>query len=303
MEIKILRMLDHKNVIRFYGNFQDPIAFHLVLELMEGGNLLDNIVRRKRYTEEDARGICKQMFEAVEYCHFHKVVHRDVKPENFLISVQGHSTPKIKLGDFGFATFMFIEDSLEKGPGTPNYVAPEILRAQKYGTVGSQYSIAVTCTYRCSWTHISNSYSVTAIFIYSEGYAVDMWSLGVCIYQLLRGSLPFRDSNLRNLARQICKQEIKCHDEYWRTMSPLAKNFISLLLERNPKERLTAKEALIHPWMTRTGKNVHLSDTMENLRIYNVKRKLRVAVFTLIAINKFMLFGFQRNVALKGLND
>jgi len=125
-------MLDHRNIIRFYGNFQDKVQFYVVLELMQGGNLLDRIVEKKTYTEEVARNACKQIFEAVEYCHFHRIVHRDLKPENLLLmSTTEHAD--IKIGDFGFASFMFVDDSLKTMCGTPSYVAPEILQQKKYG--------------------------------------------------------------------------------------------------------------------------------------------------------------------------
>jgi len=139
------------------------------------------------------------------------------------------------------------------------------------------------------------------------GYAVDMWSLGVCTFLLLRGALPFDDSDLRNLYRQICRKKVELDDMYWKPISAEAKNFINLLLTVNPKERLTAKKALEHPWLSseHVGSDYHLSDNLEQLREYNLKRKLRVAVYTVIATNKLTSLGHQRRVAtaLDGLSD
>lgn len=131
-EVQILRLLDHKNITRLYGNYQDNSHFYLVLELMEGGNLLDRMVNTKIYSERGARDACKQILEAVDHCHFHKVVHRDIKPDNLLLVNDKHDA-EIKLGDFGFASFMFLEDSLKTQCGTSHYVAPEIFLGKKYG--------------------------------------------------------------------------------------------------------------------------------------------------------------------------
>jgi len=125
----------------------------------------------------------------------------------------------------------------------------------------------------------------------------------VCTFLLLRGALPFYDSDLRNLYRQICEKRVDMEDKYWRNISSGAKNFILKLLDRNPKERLAAKEALLHPWLTFTGQDIHLSDTLDQLRTYNLKKKLRVAVYTLIATNKFTSLGFQLNMTLEGLRE
>jgi len=131
-EVRILRMMNHKNIIRIYGYYQDRLSFYVVMELMHGGHVLDRIEKRKSYTEKDARDACKQIFEAVAYCHSNKVVHRDIKPDNMLLMSLNNDT-EIKLADFGFATFASSEDSLKTQCGTPHYVAPEILLEKNYG--------------------------------------------------------------------------------------------------------------------------------------------------------------------------
>lgn len=137
------------------------------------------------------------------------------------------------------------------------------------------------------------------------GSSVDMWSIGIVVFVLLRGTLPFRTTDLRALAEQILKGEVKVlfDDEHWNFVSSEAKEFISLLLNKNPYERLTAPKALKHSWITSAGNNHHLSNIQEELRRFNLKRKLRAAVFTLIAVNKFSSISHQLSVALDGLRD
>ena len=134
-EIQVLRVINHTHIIQFYGDFQDKDCFYLVLELMQGGNLLDRIIQRQSYTEVDARNTCKQIVEAIEYCHSKKIVHRDLKPDNaLLLNDKNHS--QVKLGDFGFAVIMIKdEEYLMTACGTPHFVAPEIIKAEPYGKV------------------------------------------------------------------------------------------------------------------------------------------------------------------------
>jgi len=139
-----------------------------------------------------------------------------------------------------------------------------------------------------------------------QGCAVDMWSLGVFAFLLLRGAFPFDDdSDLRTLYRQICRKKIQFDDVYWKHISTEAKSFITALLTVNPKERLTARNALQHPWLSadHVGSDYHLSDNLAQLREYNLKRKLRSAVYAVMATNKFTSLGYQRKMATDGLND
>ena len=129
-EAKILRLLKHENIVRFhYSNTFE--SFYIVTEMMHGGTLFDRIKKRKSYTEQDARDACKQIFQAVEYCHFNRVVHRDIKPENLLLASLNNDTD-VKLADFGTATFVFTGDRLSTYCGTPSYMAPEIVNKEKY---------------------------------------------------------------------------------------------------------------------------------------------------------------------------
>ena len=140
----------------------------------------------------------------------------------------------------------------------------------------------------------------------SEGCMVDMWSLGVVTFFLLGGYFPFDDSDQKRLFRKIVAGKITFDDDkYWKHISADAKNFIEMLLTVNPKQRLTAQEALLHPWLylDHVGTDHQLSDNLERLQKFNLKRKLRAAVYTVIATNKFTSLGFQFRMASAGLTD
>ena len=140
----------------------------------------------------------------------------------------------------------------------------------------------------------------------SEGCMVDMWSLGVVTFILLRGDVPFKDRDEQRLMQKIIRGKVTFDDEtYWKHISAEAKNFIEMLLTVNPKQRLTAQEALLHPWLylDHVGTDHQLSDNLERLQKFNLKRKLRAAVYTVIATNKFTSLGFQFRMASAGLTD
>ena len=132
---------------------------------------------------------------------------------------------------------------------------------------------------------------------------VDMWSLGIVTFLLLRGDVPFNDRDVRSLFRKICRGNVEFEDRYWEHISSEAKNFIEKLLVIDPTQRLSAKNALDHPWLTsdHVGSDYHLSDNLEQLRIFGLKRKLRAAVYTVIAMNKLTSLGFQSKMATEGL--
>ena len=131
-EAEILRLLNNKNIIQIHGCYKTHESFFIVTEVMHGGTLFDRIKKRKSYTEQDARDACNKIFQAVEYCHFNRVVHRDIKPENLLLASL-HNDTDVKLADFGTATFVFTGDRLSTYCGTPPYMAPEIINKEKYG--------------------------------------------------------------------------------------------------------------------------------------------------------------------------
>lgn len=242
-EIQVLQDLQHENIIRLYQVYNEADYFYLVTEKMMGGELFDRIVSKQFYSEKEARDACKIMFEAIGYCHQQNVAHRDLKPDNLLL-LSADDDSRLKIADFGFAKKASGENSLTTQCGTPGYVAPEILNSVPYGI------------------------------------KADMWSLGVIVYTLLGGYPPFADKNQRNLFRKIRNGQYEFHEEYWENISDDAKDLIQCLLTVEPRERMSAKDALNHKWMKQDDKALSSKDlglNLSELRVYNAKRKFKAA--------------------------
>lgn len=251
-EVRILRSLNHPNVIDIYQFFQDdPDHYYVAIEFMRGGELFDRIVQKAYYNEKEARDLCRILLDAVKYCHDFGIVHRDLKPENLLLTSQ-HDDANVKLADFGFARSV-LKGYVSTQCGTPGYVAPEILKAEAYGT------------------------------------SVDMWSIGVIIYILLGGYPPFHDENQTRLFRKIKAGNFKFHPEYWGSVSTEARDLIRKLLTVDPKKRLTAGGAVTHPWLLSKDTdllNNNLGVNLEQLKLFNARRKLRAAIKSIVATQK-----------------
>ncbi|CAN0016914.1 unnamed protein product, partial [Phaeothamnion confervicola] len=211
-EMKIMIELEHPHIIRLIDFFQTPDKFYLVVEKVEGGELFDRIVVKQFYTEREARDLVRVLLSAIAYCHARSIVHRDLKPENLLL-VSREDDTSIKIADFGFAE-RFTESLLQTQCGTPGYVAPEILMRKPYGA------------------------------------PVDMWSIGVITYIILGGYPPFHDTNQQTrLYARIKRGLYRFHDEYWKDVSPEAKDLIARMLVVEPEQRITAAQALEHPYL------------------------------------------------------
>lgn len=213
-EINILKNLDHPNIVKLYETYQDKENIYLVMELCSGGELFDRIISQGSFDEIYAANLMKQVLSTICYCHDHGIVHRDLKPENFLFLNKNHNAP-LKIIDFGLAARVNNEDiSLNTRAGTPYYVAPEVLQG-KYDK-------------QC-----------------------DMWSLGVILYILLCGYPPFHGSNDNIILHKVQKGVYAFKEEDWKHVSFLAIDLIRKLLTYNPVDRITARDALNHPWITR----------------------------------------------------
>ncbi|OII72491.1 calcium calmodulin dependent protein kinase [Cryptosporidium ubiquitum] len=213
-EINILKNLDHPNIVKLYETYQDKKNIYLVMELCSGGELFDRIISQGSFDEIYAANLMKQVLSTICYCHDHGIVHRDLKPENFLFLNKNYNAP-LKIIDFGLAARVNNEDtSLNTRAGTPYYVAPEVLQG-KYDK-------------QC-----------------------DMWSLGVILYILLCGYPPFHGSNDSVILHKVQKGVYAFKEEDWKHVSFLAIDLIRRLLTYNPADRITARDALNHPWITR----------------------------------------------------
>jgi len=249
-EIRVLRRLDHPNVVKLLEAYESKSSVYLVMELVTGGELFDRIVEKGSYTEKDAADLIKQVLSAVAYMHSSGVVHRDLKPENLLYHSPDEDS-KIMISDFGLSK---MEESgiMATACGTPGYVAPEVLAQKPYGK------------------------------------EVDVWSIGVISYILLCGYPPFYDENDANLFAQILKGEFEFDSPYWDDISLEAKEFIRSLMCVEVDKRLSCEEAMEHAWITgATGdRNIHAS-VAEQLKKNFAKSRWKQA-YHAIAISRQM---------------
>ncbi|KAH1107482.1 hypothetical protein J1N35_011250 [Gossypium stocksii] len=238
-EVKILKALSgHKNMIKFHDAFEDANNVYIVMELCEGGELLDRILSRGgRYTEGDAKNIIVQILSVVAFCHLQGVVHRDLKPENFLFTTRDEDAP-MKIIDFGLSDFIRPDHRLNDIVGSAYYVAPEVLH---------------------------RSYSVEA----------DMWSIGVITYILLCGSRPFWARTESGIFRSVLRADPNFDDSPWPSVSLEAKDFVKRLLNKDHRKRMTAAQALAHPWLQDDNRVVPLDILIYKL----VKSYIRATPF------------------------
>ncbi|XP_030934728.1 CDPK-related kinase 3-like isoform X3 [Quercus lobata] len=243
-EVKILKALSgHNNLVKFHDAFEDANNVYIVMELCEGGELLDRILARGgRYMEEDAKTIIVQILSVVSYCHLQGVVHRDLKPENFLFVTKDEDTP-MKVIDFGLSDFIRPDQRLNDIVGSAYYVAPEVLH---------------------------RSYSVEA----------DLWSIGVITYILLCGSRPFWARTESGIFRSVLRADPNFDDSPWPIVTPEAKDFVRRLLNKDHRKRMTAAQALTHPWLRDENRAVPLDILIYKL----VKSYIRATPFKRAAL-------------------
>ncbi|KAJ6852394.1 CDPK-related kinase 1-like [Iris pallida] len=212
-EVRILSSLTgHENLVQFYDAYEDEDNVYIVMELCKGGELLDRILSRGgKYSEEDAKVVMVQILSVVSFCHLQGVVHRDLKPENFLFSSKDENST-LKAIDFGLSDFVKPDERLNDIVGSAYYVAPEVLH-RSYGT------------------------------------EADMWSIGVIAYILLCGSRPFWARTESGIFRAVLKAEPSFEEAPWPSLSAEAKDFVKRLLNKDYRKRMTASQALGHPWI------------------------------------------------------
>ena len=218
-EVDILSNMDHPNIVKYFGIFEDDYFIHIVMEYLKGQDL-SKIISLKNYTDfnENQMGqIIHQLLKALSFIHSKNIIHRDIKPENILFSDK-RNIFSLKLIDFGLATF---QEQEKKTAGTPMYMSPEMVDGN--GT-----------------------------------YVSDIWSVGVVVYQMVTGKLPFDGGE--NDENQILYEHIK-NDEYNKEKlnnvecSDDVKDFIDKALQKDIKKRMTVQEALNHPWIKKFNVN------------------------------------------------
>ena len=239
-EIRIMALLGHPNIVRLHEYFESPDKIYLVMELCNGGELLDHLHRQpqQKFVEKTACKLVKSVLGAIRYCHEHSIVHRDLKLENFLFESKS-SDAELKLIDFGLSQHFNPSELLSTPVGTPYYVAPEVL---------------------------SGAYDSKC----------DIWSIGVIAYMLLSGSPPFHGSTDAETLRAVQEGNVT-FNKYFNNVSEDAKNFIKTCLTKNPTERPNAEALQKHQWfqLLHTDKLEPMSnEIVQRLRRFEKKSAL-----------------------------
>ncbi|XP_056593048.1 calcium/calmodulin-dependent protein kinase type II subunit beta isoform X14 [Triplophysa dalaica] len=252
-EARICRLLKHPNIVRLHDSISEEGFHYLIFDLVTGGELFEDIVAREYYSEADASHCIHQILESVSHIHHHDIAHRDLKPENLLLASKCKNAA-VKLADFGLAIEVQGDQQAWFGfAGTPGYLSPEVLRKEAYGK------------------------------------PVDIWACGVILYILLVGYPPFWDEDQHKLYQQIKAGAYDFPSPEWDTVTPEAKNLINQMLTINPAKRITAQEALKHPWVCQrstVASMMHRQETVECLKKFNARRKLKGAILTTMLVSR-----------------
>ncbi|XP_044728869.1 MAP/microtubule affinity-regulating kinase 3-like isoform X2 [Chrysoperla carnea] len=205
-EVRIMKMLDHPNIVKLFQVIETEKTLYLVMEYASGGEVFDYLVLHGRMKEKEARAKFRQIVSAVQYCHQKKIIHRDLKAENLLLD----SEMNIKIADFGFSNEFTPGSKLDTFCGSPPYAAPELFQGKKY-----------------------------------DGPEVDVWSLGVILYTLVSGSLPFDGSTLRELRERVLRGKYRI--PFY--MSTDCENLLKKFLVLNPYKRASLETIMKDRWM------------------------------------------------------
>uniref|UniRef100_A0A8C4NZX6 Calcium/calmodulin-dependent protein kinase (CaM kinase) II gamma 1 n=1 Tax=Dicentrarchus labrax TaxID=13489 RepID=A0A8C4NZX6_DICLA len=243
-EARICRLLKHPNIVRLHDSISEEGFHYLVFDLVTGGELFEDIVAREYYSEADCLSLSvSHCLDLLSYILLHRVCLS--QPENLLLASKMKGAA-VKLADFGLAIEVQGDQQAWFGfAGTPGYLSPEVLRKDPYGK------------------------------------PVDIWACGVILYILLVGYPPFWDEDQHKLYQQIKAGAYDFPSPEWDTVTPEAKNLINQMLTINPAKRITAEQALKHPWVchrSTVASMMHRQETVECLRKFNARRKLKVTI-------------------------
>jgi len=247
-EINIMRKLENDNIIKLYDVYENESYIYLILELLHGGELFERIIKKGIYTEKDAAILMEKMLSALDCMHSKNMMHRDIKPENLILKDMENNYD-VKIADFGLATYVTQGELLFKRCGTPGYVAPEILADEKYDQ------------------------------------KVDVFSAGVILYILLTGGSPFYGKSYNEILIKNKYCEIKFNfKESDYQISNAAIDLLKKMLAKDPKQRISSKEALNHPWIIAKGvvevqekpQVTMLSSAQENMKRFQENHRFNV---------------------------
>ncbi|CAH8493350.1 unnamed protein product [Heterobilharzia americana] len=284
-EASICHLLKHPHIVELVETYSSDGMLYMIFEYMKGADLAFEIVKRATagfvYSEAVASHYLRQILEAIRYCHENNIIHRDLKPHCIVLASKENSAP-VKLGGFGLATHLNLDTNQVSGDspitvdqeifvslrsdqcgriGTPHYMAPEMIRHEPYGK------------------------------------AVDAWSCGILLFVLLSGSLPFYGTR-DILFTQIVSGRYHRQPQVWNMISPEARDLVKRLLETDPTQRLTIEEALRHPWISQKARasKTHLHETVEEMRRFNARRKLKGAILAAVSSTKWASFYTEPNI-------
>ncbi|XP_050294145.1 peripheral plasma membrane protein CASK isoform X2 [Anthonomus grandis grandis] len=284
-EATICHMLKHPHIVELLETYSSEGMLYMVFEYMDGSDLCFEVVQRATqgfaYSESVASHYMRQILEALRYCHENDIIHRDISPESILLATKENSAP-VKLGGFGIAV-QLPDKHFNNVPenGVCEYrtnlcpMGRMYLKADKAGRVGSPAFMAPEVVEKKSY-----------------GKAVDIWAAGVLLHVLLSGTLPFHGSG-RRLTEAICRGKLSINaSPLWEFISDSAKDLIQQMLTVDPKQRITIQEVLNHRWLRDRDKalRIHLNDTIEELKKYNSKRKLKRCIFNAVNSSKWYNF-------------
>ncbi|XDV38884.1 hypothetical protein PO909_008210 [Leuciscus waleckii] len=205
-EVRIMKVLNHPNIVKLFEVIETEKTLYLVMEYASGGEVFDYLVAHGRMKEKEARAKFRQIVSAVQYCHQKCIVHRDLKAENLLLDADMN----IKIADFGFSNEFTLGNKLDTFCGSPPYAAPELFQGKKY-----------------------------------DGPEVDVWSLGVILYTLVSGSLPFDGQNLKELRERVLRGKYRI--PFY--MSTDCENLLKKFLILNPTKRGSLEQIMKDRWM------------------------------------------------------
>uniref|UniRef100_A0A8C5BZ21 non-specific serine/threonine protein kinase n=1 Tax=Gadus morhua TaxID=8049 RepID=A0A8C5BZ21_GADMO len=219
-EVRIMKILNHPNIVKLFEVIETDRTLYLIMEYASGGEVFDYLVAHGRMKEKEARAKFRQIVSAVQYCHQKHIVHRDLKAENLLLDADMN----IKIADFGFSNEFTTGNKLDTFCGSPPYAAPELFQGKKY-----------------------------------DGPEVDVWSLGVILYTLVSGSLPFDGQNLKELRERVLRGKYRI--PFY--MSTDCENLLKRFLVLNPSKRGTLEQIMKDRWINAGFDEDHLKPFLE----------------------------------------
>ncbi|XP_047199450.1 MAP/microtubule affinity-regulating kinase 4 isoform X1 [Hippoglossus stenolepis] len=234
-EVRIMKGLNHPNIVQLFEVIETDKTLYLIMEYASGGEVFDYLVSHGRMKEVEARAKFRQIVSAVHYCHTKNIVHRDLKAENLLLDADAN----IKIADFGFSNEFTLGNKLDTFCGSPPYAAPELFQGKKY-----------------------------------DGPEVDVWSLGVILYTLVSGSLPFDGQNLKELRERVLRGKYRV--PFY--MSTDCEGILRRFLVLNPAKRCTLEQVMKDKWINSGYDGEDLKPHIEPVEDFSDPARIEVMV-------------------------